>query len=247
MPTIRDQAICIRRWDFSETSQTVSMLARETGVIRGIVKGAKRATGPFAGGIDLLAAGEVVAIVKSGRDLATVTAWDPRETFPVVRRDLAANRAGLLMADLAHHMLRELDPHPRVYDSLIEGLRGIGDPGTVPSALLHFQWTLLGETGYEPRLDRDAQTGDTLPDGDATLAFSASAGGAVADTGAHDRWRVRRATIELLRTVAARQPTGAAAPADFDRANRLLAAYIRELLGTEPHAMRWAFPDLAGR
>ncbi|MFM1832063.1 MAG: hypothetical protein RLZZ461_379, partial [Planctomycetota bacterium] len=25
MPTIRDEAICVRHWDFSETSQTVSL------------------------------------------------------------------------------------------------------------------------------------------------------------------------------------------------------------------------------
>ena len=42
MPTITDNAICIRRWDYSETSQTVSLLLRNHGVIRGLVKGAKR-------------------------------------------------------------------------------------------------------------------------------------------------------------------------------------------------------------
>ena len=42
MPTISDYAICIRRWDFSETSQTVSLFTRESGIIRGLAKGAKR-------------------------------------------------------------------------------------------------------------------------------------------------------------------------------------------------------------
>ena len=247
MPTIRDDAICVRRWDFSETSQTVSLLARETGLVRGIVKGAKRQRSPFAGGIDLLACGELVAIVKPGRDLATVTAWDPRETFGVLRRDLAANRAGLYMADLVHHMLSEQDPHPRVYDALLAALREPDDPARVAAALLRFEWRLLGETGYEPRLDRDAQTGGPLPSEGRTLAFSAAAGGVVADTGTGDRWRVRRKTVELLRAVSCGTSTEGMTPADFDRANRLLAAYIRELLGAEPHAMRWAFPDLAAR
>ncbi|MCH7602254.1 MAG: recombination protein O N-terminal domain-containing protein, partial [Planctomycetes bacterium] len=62
MPTISDYAICIRRWDFSETSQTVSLFTRESGIIRGLAKGAKREKGNFSGGFDLLTLGQVVAI-----------------------------------------------------------------------------------------------------------------------------------------------------------------------------------------
>ncbi|MCH7601829.1 MAG: recombination protein O N-terminal domain-containing protein, partial [Planctomycetes bacterium] len=42
MPKIAYYAICIRRWDFSETSQTVSLFTSEAGIIRGLAKGAKR-------------------------------------------------------------------------------------------------------------------------------------------------------------------------------------------------------------
>ena len=54
MPTITDQAIVIRRWDFSETSQTVSLFTRDHGIVRGLAKGAKREKGDFSGGLDLL-------------------------------------------------------------------------------------------------------------------------------------------------------------------------------------------------
>ena len=49
MHTLKDTAICIRRWDFSETSQTVSLLTREHGILRGLAKGAKREKGTFSG------------------------------------------------------------------------------------------------------------------------------------------------------------------------------------------------------
>ena len=68
--------------------------------------------------------------------------------------------------------------------------------------------------------------------------------GVVADTAAPDRWRVRRETIELLRAVAAGRLSDRAKPAQLDRANRLLAAYIRVLLGREPKSMKWIYPDL---
>jgi DNA repair protein RecO (recombination protein O) len=244
MPTLTDNAICIRRWDFSETSQTVSLFLRGHGIVRGVVKGAKRARGGFEGGIDLLTLGQVVAIVKPARDLATVTQWRLLDSFRALREHLGANRAGLYMADLVHHMLTEHDPHPALFDALRSSLEGLGDVGRIDVALLGFEWTVLRETGFRPELDRDAETGRALPPEAATLGFSAAAGGVVADTGGPDRWRVRRETIELLRAMAAGRRTPDADAAHPRRAARLLAAYIREVLGSEPKSMRWAFPDL---
>jgi len=243
MPTITDSAICIRTWDFSETSQTVSLLLREHGIVRGLVKGARRPGGAFDGGLDLLVHGQVVAITKPSRDLATITAWRIVEMFRVLREDLDANRAGLFMADLVHHLLSEHDPHPVVFDAMLASLRRMAVPGAAPAALLAFEWTLLCETGYRPQLDRDAATGGPLPD-TPTLAFSAVAGGVVADTGAGDRWRVRRETVDLLRAMAAGGALDGAEPEAIRRACRLLAVYVRDLIGREPRAMRWAFPDL---
>ncbi|MEY3021187.1 MAG: hypothetical protein RIS86_383, partial [Planctomycetota bacterium] len=81
MPNLVDQAICIRQWDWSETSQTVSLFCRAHGVLRGLAKGARRERGSFSGGIDLLARGEVVAVTKPDRELQTLTAWTLLQIF----------------------------------------------------------------------------------------------------------------------------------------------------------------------
>jgi DNA repair protein RecO (recombination protein O) len=246
MPTVTDLAICLRRWDYSETSQTVSLFLREHGIVRGLVKGARRPGGAFDGGCDPLTHGQVVAIIKPASDLATVTAWRVAEVFRVVREDMRANRAALYMADLAQQLLTEHDPHPALFDALHGSLAALAETDAIPLVLLRFAWAALGETGFRPELDRDAETGGELP-AQGTLGFSARAGGAVADTGGPDRWRVRRETIDLIRRVAAGGPGEGADAKGFDRANQLLAAYVREVLGREPAAMRWAFPDLRKR
>lgn len=247
MPPITDNAVCIRHWDFSETSQTVSLFTREHGVIRGLAKGAKREKGDFSGGMDVLTRGQIVAIIKPGRDLATLTQWTLLEVYRAVRTNLAANRAGLYMAELVHQMVREADAHPQLFDAFCECLAAMEDPSQVDWSLLRFQWAVLKETGYEPQTRRDTQTGQPLDDAEAaTLAFSPRAGGVVADTGAPDRWRVRRETVLLLQAVAdgATGPTAQLGGTDvIGRANRLLASYIREILGSEPPGMRWAFPQ----
>ena len=245
MPTISDTAVCIRHWDFSETSQTVSLLTREHGIIRGLAKGAKREKGAFSGGLDVLTRGHLVAIVRPGRELATLTEWHLQETYRVLRQRLDANRAGLYMADLVHHMLTDQDPHPVLFDALAEALGELTDASRIGMALLMFQWRLLEETGYRPELDRDAESGHRLPEEGEVLAFSPRAGGVVASPVGSDYWRVRRTTVDLLRGMA---KGGRLEPGDrevVDRANRLLAVYCRELIGSELPTMRWAFSDLA--
>jgi DNA repair protein RecO (recombination protein O) len=259
VPTITDTAICIRHWDFSETSQTVSLFTREHGMIRGLAKGSRRAKGSFSGGIDVLTRGQVIAIVRPGRDLATLTSWSLEDLFRHVRTDLQANRAGLFMADLLHHLVHDHDPHSRLFDAFNDAITTLRTPERTCETLLVFQMRLLQETGYRPHLEHDVVTGQPL-DAGRPLAFDPYAGGIV--TGAPDRgriaWRVRPETIELLRMVQRGiEPSGTASaatpsqnvahgpfdPATCDRAIRLLAAYLRELIGEEPPSMRWAFSD----
>jgi DNA repair protein RecO (recombination protein O) len=239
MPTIRDQAVCIRHWDYSESSQTVSLFCRDHGTIRGLAKGARREQGRFSGGIDLLARGELVALVKPDRDLATITDWDLQEVFWSLRSSLAANRSGYYMADLVQQFFPHAAPHPAVFDALCEGLRALSE-STAELTTLTFQWVVLTEAGYQPRL---APAGGAA-DGP-TLGFSAAEGGVVEEHLVSPAWRVRSQTVDLLRAVAAGAPTaGQADAATIRRANRLLAAYVREVLHREPPTLGLVFPDL---
>jgi DNA repair protein RecO (recombination protein O) len=241
MPAVHDEGICIRHWDFSETSQTVSLFGRGLGLVRGLAKGARRERGAFDGGIDLLSRGEFGAIVKPGRELATLTEWDLLEVFPRLRMDLAANRAAFYMADLVGRMLAPEDPHPALFDRLVDSLRTLGgarDPGEPPpdgaGALLSFQWTLLCETGHRPNVDIDIQSVD------AVLAYRPDAGSFAAATTFGTAWKVRGSTVRALQSLDA----GAALPGppeSSERANRFLAACVREVLGAEPPTMRAVF------
>jgi len=240
---ITETAICLRCWDYSETSQTVSLLTRGQGMLRGIAKGAKRPRGSFSGGFDPLTCGQLVAIVKPGRELALLTAWHLQEVFRALRQNLAANRAALYMADLTHRMLTDQDPHPDVFDALVSSMKRCGMRGESSRALLAFQWQILDACGYRPELQHDVVTGEPLDESSEAIGFSAQHGGTVEDTGHPDRWRVRPSTINLLRSMAS--GSSIEDNESLDKANRLLACYTRELLGEEPPAMRWAFPDLA--
>jgi DNA repair protein RecO len=200
--------------------------------------------------MDLLTEGEIVAIVKPGRDLATLTAWHLQRVHRSIRESLQANRAAMYMADLVHHMLIDHDPHPAVFESLSSMLALLDDaPAHSDEALLRLQWAVLTEAGYQPELARDARSGATLDDAATVWTFSAAGGGIVREGESEHEgpgvWRVRRETIELMRDLAAGHDIAGRESESLRRANRLLASYAREIIGSEPAALRWAFPDLA--
>jgi len=242
--TIRDEAICVRLWDWSETSQTVSLFTREHGMLRGLAKGAKREHSPYSGGFELLTRGEIVAIVKKEGQLATLTAWDLVEPYRALRGTLAGFYSGCAAADIVHHAVTDHDPHPALYDAMVEALGRIElNPG---GAMLGLVWSTLCETGYRPSLDLSrgdagaaGGVGGAEPE---TFGFSPRLGGLVGDPafgggGEGPVWRVRGETVAVLRGMD-RGAGVAGSAASVSRALRLLLAYLSEILGREPPAVR---------
>ncbi len=243
----------MRHWDWSETSQTVSLFCRERGLVRGLAKGAKRANGQFSGGIELLSRGEVLGVQKPTSELATLTAWDLRETYPVLRRSLRAFYAGQGMAGVAFVAVGPGDPHPLLFDSLVDGLGMLGD-GTIDVAMARFLWAALSESGHRPEFSR-------YVDSDAALAkassyrFSSARGGLVRDVPTQSSgmragasglgvWGVRADTVKLLLTLEREGADGSGfSDETWARAARLLAAHSRRAFDRDIPALDTIYPD----
>lgn len=242
-------SLCIRQIDWSETSQIVWLFARGLGVVRTLAKGSKRAKGPYSGGVDLLTLAEAGIIIRPGSELALLTRWDLREAFPALRRSLAAYHAGVYAADLIAHLVRDHDPHPRLFDETVACLRALRDSAAVGPSMLRLQWSALAEAGFQPELATNVRSGEPLAEAESYL-FTPTLGGLLPDEGgvygdASGAWRVRAATVDMLRTVKRGEVLSLSGGLDggesVGRANRLLASYIRHLLGSEPPTMRAAF------
>lgn len=231
MPTVHDDAFCIRVWDWSETSQTVSLFCRAHGVVRGLAKGAKRDDARFSGGFELFTRGQVGLILKSSDAMATLTAWDLTETFTGARASLSAFYTAMAMLDLVHHMIRDHDPHPFLFDALASAAGRLSRVDQALGPLAVFLWDVLVESGYRPELERDVRTSEPL-DLTIPLSFDARLGGFTRweKGAAQEGWRVRPQTLEALRTLAIR-PQSAVQSDDLLRAAKLLYAYVRETAG----------------
>ena len=243
MTSTEDEAICIRHWDFSETSQTVGLFSRTHGLIRAIAKGSRRERGGFSGGVDLLSRATTTTVIKPGTDLATLTDWSLLENFPNIRKEMRANKIAYFAADLVGRLFEAHDPHPNMYAAFVHLLRYIGSGGESPKAnseandelrLLDFQWVALCEAGFQPILGA-CQTGIDV------VHFDPRDGGRVVENQTSTSWRVRVATITILEELRTGTRDTTHNEESVIRANRLLAAYIRDSIGEEPFTMRRLF------
>ena len=251
MPLVSDRCICLRKTEYSETSQIVTLLARERGVVRAIAKGAHRRTkagaSKFDGGMDFLEVGDAVFTDDVTRDLATLTEWSLREGHLELRRDLRAMHLAWYAGELVDRLLEPHDPHPDLYDRLEATLGELGT-GRREQAFLAFELDLLREAGYLADLSRCVAC-EGPADASAAGYFSPAAGGAVCRNceGHHpDRLsidarllRMAQGIVKLPRANGAAQRLPQLTRRQTDPLNRVFAEQIAHTLGRPLAMRRW--------
>jgi len=146
----KDQAICIRCVDFSESSQVVTLLSREHGKIDAIAKGSKRARSAFGGPIEIFSCGRIVFAEGRGENLATLTEFEQEVWLRGLGRKLFVLNSGLFAAELVNLFTAVGDANEALYDGFAGFLRDCRDAQDRVEAvclLIVFQLQLLGLVG----------------------------------------------------------------------------------------------------
>ncbi|MBN2455052.1 MAG: DNA repair protein RecO, partial [Sedimentisphaerales bacterium] len=156
---IKDMAICIRAVDYSETSQIVTLFAKDNGKLKAIAKGSKRPKSSFDGTIEVLSCGQIVfsgsARQKDSQKLATLTELQQERYFAGLKNSLLNLNCCLFGTELIDNMVQEYDPHPELFDRFLQFVQNESDAQTRREALtllVLFQLALLRETGLQPVL-----------------------------------------------------------------------------------------------
>jgi DNA repair protein RecO len=230
MPLSRDRAICLRKFEFSETSQILHLFCRRTGMIRVLAKGAHRRTkagsSKFDGGLDLLDAGDCVFIEHSGRDLSTLTEWKLLDGHLGLRQSLPAILLGQALAEVFTGLLPEHDPHPRLWDRLRRTLPSM-DGDLREGEFLALLLDIVEESGYLPDFEHCSNCGGRL---DERVAFSPSRQGLICrncEQSFADRQPVDGRLLRILPTLL-RLPR---VQGRVERLPKLLPAQTRPLIG----------------
>ncbi len=177
----RDVAICLRKTDYSDTSQIVTLFTRAGGKISAIAKGAKRAKSAFDGPIELFSYGPVMYVRKEGgQGLFTLREFSQQAKFAGLRVNLHALNAGLFAAELTEKLTEEGDPHEGLFDNLerfLEDVQVQREQVDVLRRLIVFELGLLREVGLFPVFDRCANSGELYRGKWLEVYFSSDANG----------------------------------------------------------------------
>jgi DNA repair protein RecO (recombination protein O) len=234
MAAITDEAICLRRLDYSETSQVLVVLTRHHGKQRLIAKGIKRARkAQTPVGIDLLEHGQATFVPRSAGSeaLAPLTEWKQQERFGGLRTHLTRMYAAQYAAEITNLLTEQGDPHPVAFDALIDLFGCLSDEAASPArAVVQFQARLLREVGLMPQLDRCVSCGGPVSER-VGVFISAREGGVLCGDCEAPRVEKFRTSLAGLRAVAA--PPEAADTA-VDQAFNMLDYYITEAMGRRP-------------
>lgn len=237
----RDQAICLRTVDYSETSQVLHFLTHRNGLVKLIAKGSKRSKSATGGAVDLLSEGDVVFVDKSTGVLGTLVEFSETASHTALRGSTATLNACLYMIELAEATVAEGDPHPKVFDLLHNGLNRLGQADVpVEAVLAYYQWRLLRHIGLLGELKRCVSCGrELLPvraSVEKEIYFTSSRGGLLCgacESAETEKFRVEAAALAALAALAAAEAGKKIflPPSQAKAVSRLLSHHITEQLG----------------
>lgn len=243
MALVSDRCICLRRVEYSETSQILSLFGRRIGLFRVIAKGAHRRTkagsSRFDGGIDLLDLGDAVMTDPAEKELAILTEWKLVDGHLALRGNLRCLHLALYAAELTGLLLHENDPHPRLF-TLLPWLLDQLPSDRLEESFVAFEMELLRQVGFMPEVSQCVVCGQPAAT-EGRIVFSPGTGGVVCarcTVPPGPRLITEARILRIIQTIL-RLPHIDGIPQRLPRltraqtnpVNRLLADYIRHLLG----------------
>jgi DNA repair protein RecO (recombination protein O) len=202
-------ALCLRKVDFSETSQILTLLSDRLGTVGAIAKGAKRAKSGIGGPLDLMCLYNVVLYDRSRRGTLSILAQaELLDFFPAARESYQSFSAVESIRELL--LAIEVTPHdaPAALLRSVKALRALCDGEPPGRVLAHFAWGQQGVMGVEPVLTECVASG-IEPSGKVEVAFSLREMGLLSPPHAQHRAdlvRVSPSTLAALQALATGHP-----------------------------------------
>jgi len=240
MTAVKDNAVCIGRRNYSETSQILTLFSRGRGKIKALAKGSRRERGKFGGGIDVLSKGEILFVPPHGEAaLAILTEFDLQESFANLRQDLPSLPCAEYMSYLLDEFTEEFDPHEKLYDAFVSALKRLGPRHRPELVLLDFELILLREIGLSPVWQQCGSCGGPLAS-DQNLYFSSGSGGMLCRNCEPAVVEKRLVDPQVLQILQHPETAEAASRKTTFKAHELLSYYQQELAGKQAVVMKFA-------
>ena len=172
----KTEAIVLRVFPFSETSDVVSWLTPDHGTVSTLVKGAHRPKSPFLGQYDLFYTCELLFYTRDRSGLHVIRECTPLCPRPALRTSWRAAASASYVCDAIRRFVHGGAPAPGFHALTGRVLDALCTTGTTPTLLFWFELQLVRELGLAPRLRMCASCGSSLAR-PSSWAFSSDKGG----------------------------------------------------------------------
>ncbi|HVR73561.1 MAG TPA: DNA repair protein RecO [Planctomycetota bacterium] len=168
-------AIPIRRVDYSNSSQVVSLFTREFGLVEGIAKGAHRPKSPFQGPFDLAVLYEVLFIERHSGGLSILTEASVVDGFRGARGAWDRYIRAAHVLEFLRAVATAGAPEPELFDLAAATLLALSRPGgpELDWLLARFDTRALRILGLLAAMDSCASCGRAWPGEGRPVFFSA--------------------------------------------------------------------------
>ncbi|MDA8124789.1 MAG: DNA repair protein RecO [Deltaproteobacteria bacterium] len=238
-PTQRTEAIVLRLFDYGESDRIVTFSTPEFGKLRGIAKGARRSKKRFANALEPFCRLEILFSRRNPDSLALIEGAEVVSHYPRIRADLERTLMASYLIDLTDQFLPE-DKQNAALFTLLESFLGLIEAGPAPESLLRFfEMRLLKLAGYDPVLDRCLACREPIENGNA-YRFHAADGGLHCAACRPETPEALPVSLGTIRTLLMSRELEADrlgrlvwSGQSADESRRLLARFIRHILGKE--------------
>lgn len=149
---------------FSESDKMVQLYTLQWGLIRAIVKGARKPKSKLGPALELFTESDLMLTKKASGDLYLLTQVKVVQGHPSLKKDLGSITQLQVMADLLIQALPGTEPHPEVYHLVDETLAGLeAHPESGEVLLAAFALKFLECLGHPLELSVCAACGGELP------------------------------------------------------------------------------------
>jgi DNA repair protein RecO (recombination protein O) len=154
MPVFTTPAFVLRSFPHKESDLIVRLFTEQHGKLAGIARGARRPKSPLTGRLEILALGEVKGYRAEGRELCSLDAVSPLESWPALRSSLPGFYRLHYLAELLDTAFEDEQPHTAVF-ALLQGLLTLLEHEALDPdlGLRYLELRLLDELGWGPSFE----------------------------------------------------------------------------------------------
>jgi len=152
MSIIETEAILLNKIELRETSLLLDYYTKESGRIKGCIKGVRSPQPQFGSVYEILTLDKIIFYERKNSDIYTVSRCELVDYFPELRKDLKKLGYAAYFAELINTTCGIGEKNEGIFEVLVESLRALCGSGSAKRITRVFEIKLLKALGLVPRL-----------------------------------------------------------------------------------------------